>query len=160
MDAIKLLTAQHRALESVLKKALKASGKEQYTLFKQGADELSVHIASEEQIFYPAVKAKRTHDILMESLEEHLSLKRLVADLLKLKPEEDTFQPKLKVLSEQAEHHHKEEEDNLFPKVEKLLDSKELDDLGSEMQALQLALLKHGDPRKAVADETVEAQPL
>ncbi|MFZ6647384.1 hemerythrin domain-containing protein [Undibacterium sp. TJN25] len=160
MDAIKLLTAQHRALENVLKKALQANGAEQYALFKQGADELSVHIASEEQIFYPAVKAKRTRDILLESLEEHLSLKRLIADLLTLKPADDTFQPKLKVLSEQAEHHHKEEEEHLFPKVTKLLDDKELDDLGSEMQALQLALIKHGDPRKSAADETAEAQPL
>ncbi len=49
-------------------------------------DDLTKHITSEEQVFYPAVKAKRTEDILLESLEEHLSLKRLLADLLTMDP--------------------------------------------------------------------------
>ena len=38
-------------------------------LFKRVGDELTVHVTSEEQIFYPAVKEKRTEDILLESLE-------------------------------------------------------------------------------------------
>lgn len=161
MDAIKLLTSQHRSLEATLKKALAAkTDGSQYKLFAKAADELSVHISSEEQIFYPAVKAIKTEDILLESLEEHLSLKRLVADLVELMPEDETFQPKLKVLSEQAEHHHKEEEENLFPKVKKLLTEKELDDLGTEMKSLQSALKKQGDPRESVIDETLEAQGL
>jgi hypothetical protein len=74
-------------------------------LLAEVGDHLTVHIASEEEIFYPAVHAARTEDILLESLEEHLSLKRLLADLMALAPAAPTFEPKFKVLKEQTEHH-------------------------------------------------------
>ena len=129
-------------------------------LFARAADELTVHIASEEQVFYPAVQACRTEDVLLESLEEHLSLKRLLADLLELSPAERTFEPKFKVLKEQAEHHHKEEEEHLFPAVRKMLDANRLEELARQMQALQKGLRLEGAPREAVAEQTDQAAPL
>jgi hemerythrin superfamily protein len=128
--------------------------------FVEVADHLTMHIESEEQVFYPAVKAQRTEDILLESLEEHLSLKRLLADLLALDPEDKTFEPKFKVLKEQAEHHHKEEEEHLFPKVAKLLDAGRRATLGDQMQALQAKLRRSGEPREMVADQTGSAAAL
>ena len=123
-------------------------------------DDLTKHITSEEEVFYPAVKAKRTQDVLLESLEEHLSLKRLLADLLTLDPAAETWEPKFKVLKEQTEHHHEEEEENLFPKVRKALDAAELDALGQQMLALQQQLQRAGAPRDAVVEQTDEAAPL
>ena len=123
-------------------------------------DDLTKHITSEEEVFYPAVKAKRTEDVLLESLEEHLSLKRLLADLLTMDPAVETWEPKFKVLKEQTEHHHKEEEENLFPKVRKALDTGEIEALGQQMLALQQELQLAGDPRDAVVEQTDEAAPL
>lgn len=164
MNAVELLTSQHRALESKLADLMTAidagSAARRKALLAEVGDDLSVHLASEEQVFYPAVKAKRTEDILMESLEEHLSLKRLLADLMALDTGEDTFKPKAKVLKEQTEHHHEEEEENLFPKVEKLLDDAELNRLGDEMLALQQQMRADGEPRDTVRDETDAAAPL
>ncbi|MES2536314.1 MAG: hemerythrin domain-containing protein [Pseudomonadota bacterium] len=161
MDAVELLITQHRALENLLEKAVKETSLEKKkALFTQVGDELTVHITSEEQVFYPAVNAARTEDILLESLEEHLSLKRLLADLLLLDLSEQTFEPKFKVLKEQAEHHHKEEEENLFPKAKKLLDQAQREALGKEMITLQEQLKKQGEPREAVIGETDTAAPL
>lgn len=161
MDAIEYLVNQHRSLEGLLDKAADAQDDAaRRDLFSKAADELTVHIASEEQIFYPAVLANRTEDILLESLEEHLSLKRLVADLLELDPSERTFEAKCKVLLEQAEHHHKEEEEHLFPKVRKMFDGGRLQELGGQMQALQKGLRQEGAPREAVVDQTEAAAPL
>ena len=161
MDAIDLLVKQHREMEAAMGAVLDAkdaaAGK---SLFARVADNLTVHITGEEQIFYPAVKARRTEDILLESLEEHLSLKRLLSDLLPLEPDDQTFTPKFKVLKEQAEHHHKEEEEHLFPKVMKLLDASQREKLGNEMIALQRTLCREGEPREAVVDQTDEAAPL
>ena len=112
------------------------------------------------RLFYPAVKARRTEDILLESLEEHLSLKRLLADLIALPLSAPTFDAKFQVLKEQAEHHHKEEEEHLFPKVMMLLDADARAALGRKMEALQQRLQRQGDPREAVADQTDEAAPL
>jgi len=164
MNAIELLILQHRTLESRLGDLMTAidagSAARVKTLLAEVGDDLTVHIGAEERLFYPAVKARRTEDILLESLEEHLSLKRLLSDLLALAPGDDTFKPKAKVLQEQAEHHHKEEENHLFPKVQNLFEPKVLEALGEEMLSLQQRLREDGDPRCAVQTETGEAAPL
>lgn len=161
MDAVKLLIEQHRRLEQGMQRLEDAqSDSERTRLLAEVGDHLTVHIASEEQVFYPAVHAAPTEDVLLESLEEHLSLKRLLADLLELAPGAQTFEPKFKVLKEQTEHHHEEEEEHLFPKVCKLLDAKARAALGQEMLALQGRLQREGAPREAVAQQTDEAAPL
>ncbi|MGZ8198375.1 MAG: hemerythrin domain-containing protein [Burkholderiales bacterium] len=161
MDAIDLLRRQHNEMERALARVLETEDpsvkKERFAAI---ADLLTVHIASEEEVFYPAVKVARTEDVLLESLEEHLSLKRLLADLLELDPAEQTFDPKFKVLKEQAEHHHEEEEEHLFPAAGRLLDSRRRVELGNEMVALQKKLTRQGEPRELVASQTDAAAPL
>ena len=161
MDAIELLIEQHRKMEDLLERVLGAPDLEQKrALFARAADDLTVHLSSEEQVFYPAVRARRTDDILLESLEEHLSLKRLLADLLAMAPAEPLFEPKFKVLREQAEHHHEEEEEHLFPKVRRLLDTSGLLELGTQMLAMQQGLRREGRPREAIPEQTGAAAPL
>jgi hemerythrin superfamily protein len=161
MEAIDFLTSQHEEMETLLGKVLDSNDAgSRKGLFVKAADRLTTHITAEEQVFYPAVRAKRTDDILLEALEEHLSLKRLLADLLALEPSEQTFEPKFKVLKEQAEHHHKEEEEQLFPKVKKLLDQTQREALGQAMAALQAQLQAKGRPREAVTEQTETAAPL
>ena len=161
MNAIKLLESQHREVAKMfaeIEKAKSASAKEK--LFEQLADSLAVHAAIEEHQFYPAVKAKRTEDILLESLQEHLGIKRVLADLLETDPEDETFDAKIKVLKEQVEHHVEEEETDFFFKVRKVLDAQELDALGQNMEAEQVELEEKGEPRAAIPGETGEASPL
>lgn len=169
LDAVELLTTQHREMEALLDQLMARSDddndddkslEEREALFEKIGDLLTVHIKSEEEIFYPAIHAARTEDDLLESLEEHLSLKRFLADLLDIPPSDKAFKPKFKVLKEQAEHHHKEEEEHLFPVVRKLLSSEEREALGRDMLALQQQLTIEGEPREAVVNETASAAPL
>jgi hemerythrin superfamily protein len=161
IDSVELLIDQHREMEDLLAQVLdEENEKEKKSLFAQVSDELTVHIKSEEEIFYPAVNAARTEDDLRESLEEHLSLKRLLADLLELDVSDKTFEAKFKVLKEQTEHHHKEEEEDLFPAVLKMLDEAKRASLGQEMLALQNRLTRKGEPREAVTKETGSAARL
>lgn len=161
LDAVTFLTAQHREMEDLLSQVADTEDDEsRKTMFRKVADELTVHIKAEEEIFYPAVHRARTEDDLLESLEEHLSLKRLLADLIELDPSEKSFEAKFKVLKEQTEHHHKEEEEHLFPAVLKLLDQAQRIALGDEMRVRQASLTRLGEPREAVADETETAAPL
>ncbi|HTA18969.1 MAG TPA: hemerythrin domain-containing protein [Polyangia bacterium] len=158
MDAIDLLKSQHRAVEdlfSKIEKSRDASKKDQ--LFTKLADSLAVHASIEEHHFYPAVKAKRTEDILLEALEEHLGIKRVISDLLDTEIDDETFDAKIKVLKEQVEHHVEEEETDLFPKVRKIFDADQLEAIGQAMSAEQAELEEKGNPRDAVPAETEEA---
>jgi hemerythrin superfamily protein len=158
MDAIELLTRHHRELEQRLD-TLKDSESVDPELFQETADSLAAHITVEEELFYPAVKAERTEDILLESLEEHLSLKRVLADLIELDPEDPKFGPKMHVLAEQAEHHHKEEEEHLFPKVKKLCDTGRLQGLGERM-ARRMAELERRHVSERIPEQTGDSATL
>ena len=155
MDAIEMLISQHKEVDGLFKQieAAKSDDKKS-ALFAELADKLAVHATIEEKHFYPAVKAKRTEDILLESLEEHLGIKRVLADLLATEASDDTFDAKIKVLKEQVEHHVEEEQTDLFPKVKKLLDSETLMAIAQEMTATQEELIEAGQPRNAVPGET------
>lgn len=159
MNAIEMLVAQHRRMEKLLKDLLDAEPGARRPLFARAADELMSHVLVEEEVFYPAVKAERTEDILLESLEEHLSLKRVLSDLVALPADDEHFEPKLHVLEEQTRHHHKEEEEHLFPKVKKLLSPERLDALGAAMAKKQEDLLRE-EPRHEVVNQTDAAADL
>jgi len=161
MDAVDLLIEQHRALENLFSDAVAAAtSKQRQAMFDRIADDIALHIAVEEQLFYPAVKAHWTEYDLLLSLEEHLSLKRLIADLLALDADDSTFVAKFKVMTDQAIHHHRLEEDYLFPKVRELIAEPARRQLGAEMQALQAELGRQPRPRAALAEETDAAAPL
>ena len=161
MSAIDLLESQHREVEKLFKQLEKAkSGQSKTTLFEEIADKLAIHAAIEEHHFYPTVRENRTEDILLESLEEHVTIKRTLADLLKIDGDDETFEAKIKVLKEQVEHHVEEEESDLFPKVKKAMGEEELDALEQEMIAEQEELEEAGDPRASIPSETGEAAPL
>jgi len=158
MDAIELLESQHREVEKLFAKIEKAKSEDvKAQLFEELADNLAVHASIEEHQFYPAVKAKRTEDILLEALEEHVGIKRILADLLETEASDETFDAKISVLKEQVSHHVKEEESELFPKVKKLFDSEQLEALGQEMSAEQAELEDSGEPRLAIPGEAAHA---
>jgi hemerythrin superfamily protein len=158
-DIIEVLTMQHAEVDALIMAIEKGSGNKR-ALFTELADKLAAHAAVEEQLFYPAVMARETEDQLREAVEEHLSVKRLLADLIALSPSDDAFDAKLKVLKEQVQHHaHKEEEGKLFPKIKKLFNSDERAALGSEFLAMfEQMMLSH--PYKNVPSETDAAAEL
>ena len=161
MNAIELLKSQHDEVDELIEKIEKAKdGRRKEAAFLELADKLSAHATIEEKLFYPAVMAKQTEDQLLESVQEHLAIKRVLADLIDLDIDDDEFDPKLSVMKEELEHHaREEEEEELFPKVKKLLSADELEALGSEMLSMFETLLT-GTPRTSVPKETAEAAHL
>jgi hemerythrin superfamily protein len=158
MDAIKMLKKQHREVEALFKELEKAkSAGPRRKTFEKIADALAIHATIEEKHFYPAAKKKQTEDMLLESVEEHLQVKRVIADLLKLDANDPTFMAKATVLKEDIQHHVEEEEDDLFPKVQKLLDDDELEAVAAAMQETAAELQEEGEPRMSVPSETREA---
>ena len=83
---------------------------------------------------------------MLESFEEHKQVKMVLADLEKTDKSTDTWLAGLKVLMEDVQHHVKEEETELFPKVkEKILSRDELETLGQRMEAMKARQLAAAD---------------
>lgn len=158
MNAMNLLKQQHRDMDELFEEIEQTEEQEEkQALVQDVADRLAAHATIEEQIFYPAAYGNRTKE-LTEATEEHLSMKRIIADLMGLPAEDDKFDAKVKVLMDQFRHHITSEENELFPSAEKELDSAELERLGVEMQGVYDEEMV-GEPGDAAAGQAGEAAP-
>ena len=147
MDALQLLKTDHKKVKVLFKKAdVSTNGRQRKQLFEQIKTELETHTHIEETVFYPAIaKNEELKDMVLESLEEHKQVKTLLRDMENLTSNKEMFEPKLKVLMENIEHHAVEEEEGkMFPKVRKLMNAAALEQLGQELEAA-----KSKDLRKA-----------
>jgi hypothetical protein len=116
----------------------------------------------EEKIFYPAAMAPNTSELLHESVEEHLTVKRLLADMMEMNPDDEDgeFDETLALLKDEVSHHaHDEEEGKLFPKLRRMMTEDERAGLGNEVLAM-FELLIDQEPRRDVPRETAEPAPL
>ena len=85
---------------------------------KQVCAALKVHVRIEEEIFYPAVRgAIKDKDLMEEAQVEHDSAKILIRQLERMQPRNPKYAATFTVLCEYVEHHVKEEESEMFPKV-------------------------------------------
>lgn len=135
-DAIHQLTQDHKEVKAMFKEYEKQTDRAKVTkkkLADQICDALTLHAQLEEEIFYPAVRSVVHDDDLMdEALVEHTSAKELIAQIRAMSPGDDLYDAKIKVLSEQIEHHVREEEGEMFALVRK--SGLNLTALGEQMQ--------------------------
>jgi hypothetical protein len=136
-DAIALLKQDHRTVEDLFAKFEKASGDgRKQSLAEDICLELSVHAQIEEEIFYPACEGKVDEDLLKESYVEHDGAKVLIAEIMNGGPSDEFYDAKVKVLSEEIQHHVEEEEkrlEGLFAQARKA--GLDMDALGEELAA-------------------------
>ena len=135
MDAIALLKKDHRTVEELFADFEKASGDgRKQKLAEQICLDLSVHAQIEEEIFYPACEGKVDEDLLKESYVEHDGAKVLIAEILAGEPNDEFYDSKVKVLSEEIAHHVEVEEkrrEGLFAQARKA--GLDMDALGEQL---------------------------
>lgn len=160
VNPIALLKSQHREVEALFEEHEDADdGRVKRAIFAKLADALTAHATIEEELFYPAVRADNTEEILREAVEEHLQAKRLIADLMGMSTTDPQWDSKISVLQEEIEHHVEEEENELFPKLE-ARDVEMMSALGAKMMERFEALMSEGRPRERVPGETQGAAPI
>jgi hemerythrin superfamily protein len=128
-DAIALLKADHAKVKDLIKQFEGArSDSQKNKLAQQICQELTVHTALEEEIFYPAVREALSEEDLVDEAEvEHQSAKELISQIEDGQEGDDKWEAKVTVLGEYINHHVEEEEKEMFPKIRKAeLDLKEL----------------------------------
>ena len=138
MDAIALLTEDHEKVKAMFEQYEGLGDRAHATkqkLAMQICTELTKHAMAEEEIFYPAVReaSKKNEDIIDEATVEHASAKDLIEQIMSMDSTDELFDAKVKVLSEQVEHHVEEEEGEMFAKAREA--NLDLVALGEEIQA-------------------------
>lgn len=142
-NAIQLLMADHRKVEALFEEFEKSKRDEKRgRIVQEICTELTVHADLEESEFYPVVQKelKEAEDLVDEAKVEHASLRWLIQQLQSAEPSSDLYEAKVTVLKEYVEHHVKEEEKEMFPKVKK--SEIDIDALGETLQNAKLALQK------------------
>jgi len=162
-DAIALLKADHRTVEDLFEQFEKASGDgRKQKIAEQICLELTVHATIEEEIFYPACEGKIEEDLLKEAYVEHDGAKVLIAEIEAGGPDDEYYDAKVKVLSEQIEHHVEEEEkrmEGMFSQARKA--GLDMDALGDQLRARKeelVATYKAGGLTKPETKTFVDAQ--
>jgi len=136
-DAVALLKADHRKVEDLFAKfeAAKGDGRKK-ALAEEICMELTLHTKIEEDVFYPACEGVVEESLLKEAYVEHDGAKLLIAEIEAGGPDDAFYDAKVKVLSEQIEHHVKEEEqrvEGMFSQARKA--GLDMDALGEKMAA-------------------------
>lgn len=145
MNAIELLKEDHDKVDKLFQKVKATEESEHPAIFEQIKMELDVHTHIEETIFYPRMLEdgdEELQDIVKEGIEEHRQAKMFLRELSNLSENSDKFEPKLKVLMEDIEHHVQEEEGEMFKMVEEQFDASVLEELGKEMEAEKKKAMK------------------
>lgn len=93
--------------------------KQKQNLTSQILTELYVHSQVEEEIVYALLENEDQDSgaLVDEAETEHRMIKYLMAELSHMKPMDEQFDAKVKVLSELVNHHIREEENTMFKKL-------------------------------------------
>lgn len=141
-DAIVLLMDDHKRVKGLFEEFKKFQESEEVgaeplkqELMNAACAELKIHTTIEEEIFYPAAREALPDedDLLNEAEVEHAGAKELIRQVEAGHAGDPMTCARFTVLGEQIDHHVREEEDDMFPKLRK--SGMDLVGLGRKMAA-------------------------
>jgi hemerythrin superfamily protein len=140
-----LLREDHRKVKKILaelESTTERGVKTREELFTRVKQELVVHEAIEEEIFYPALKEHpKTKEIALEGYEEHHVVDTVMAEIEGVAYDDEKWGAKFTVMKENLEHHIEEEEGEMFKQAKQVFDEDELAQLGKSMLARKEELI-------------------
>src|SRR5262245_11952802 len=141
MNGIDILKKDHRLVEQLFAEFLQAedSQEERERIFQQIERELSAHTEAEEKVFYPAVQAE-IPDQVDEALQEHMTVSKLLAELLEMEFDDEEFDSKFVAMMKVVQQHVEEEEreGGMMDVAERTLGKELLDAMGKHIEAIKL----------------------
>jgi iron-sulfur cluster repair protein YtfE (RIC family) len=139
VDALELLKEDHDRVKRMLEELDATTERAEKTRTEGLAklkQELTIHEAIEEEIFYPALKVHaEAREIVLEAFEEHNVVDTIMGEIERTPVDDETWGAKFTVMKENLEHHIEEEEGELFDTAREIFDRQTLESLGGRMQA-------------------------
>ena len=140
MTATEFLRTQHREALALIDQLQDGNGKRLDTaslqLFGKLKSALVFHTAVEEQVFYHELaNNEATKDLIHDAYTEHRAVDELLVKLSVASPSQ--WPNHLAELRSEISHHVDEEENDLFPKAERLLGQSKLAEIGRQMAQIK-----------------------
>jgi hemerythrin superfamily protein len=136
MDAIELLSHDHRMVEQLFRDyAAAASDAQRRGVVEVLIRELSKHAAVEELLFYPFAREVQGAGPaeIDRHLDEHMAVKRLLLELDGCRAGDERQDELMRQLGPVVTQHVREEEDELMPSLRAAVDEQALQELGEEI---------------------------
>jgi hemerythrin-like domain-containing protein len=146
MNALDILMQDHNDVKKLLASITKSKNTalaSRKTLITRLSDLIKMHTQLEEKLLYPlSLKEGNLEQLTREAYEEHNAVDMLLKKALKVEVDDKNWLAKCTVIKENLEHHIKEEEQQLFPALKKILSKQELEEIGDRMLVLKKNLAK------------------
>ena len=144
MRATELLARDHRAVRDLFLQFERTpldDGSSRQDLFDRIVDELDVHAAAEEEVFYPAVRqASRRID---DAESGHAHLREIIAEVREYEPASSDFTAGVRLVKRIVLAHVMEEEGGVFLDAERM-GTQALERLGAQLAERKEALARSG----------------
>ena len=148
-DVISVIQNDHREVEALFAQYASATDNaERRRVADTIRQELSKHATAEEILVYPAVRraAEGGGQEAGHAIDEHQEIKRVLADLDKLQPDDAQHGAKVQELEQVVSHHVAEEEGSVLATLAAGTDPDRLEKMGDLFQRMKPLLPTHPHP--------------
>jgi hemerythrin superfamily protein len=145
-DVVDLLIAQHEQVKSLFALLRNATGEAAMEPFDELRKMLAVHETAEEEVVYPALRAKGADDIVQARLAEESEAKQTLADLEKMGPSSPKFAGELAGFEKAVLAHAEAEEHEIFPRLRQTLDQPQRQKMARAVRAAEAVAPTHPHP--------------
>ncbi len=145
-DAFTILQEDHRTVEQLFDQFEQTGD---YGVAMRVCEELTVHAMVEEELVYGLYRAKVDSSEADEARQEHQAAKDIIVRIEAMGPEGDGLREAMQELRATVEHHVREEENEMFPKMLEAL-PETAPSLGNDVARRKAALLEQRRDDKGV----------
>jgi hypothetical protein len=157
MSIFDALKKDHTKVKGLFKQVTRKK-QDASSIFPQIQQELGMLLSWEEQSFYPVLMQKpETHEMTMESMEEHNVAKKEMDEMTRMSPDDEWFGAKMRVLHGLVDHFFEEEETQLFRKAKKVIGKQQAEELGAQFDEAKHQLM--GSSAHIKSSESQQKQP-
>jgi hemerythrin superfamily protein len=140
-NIFEIIKADHQNVKELFEQIEAAVDEEKTHLIERCIQELLLHAVAEEETLYKRLRdGEDLREDILEAEVEHSLMERLANEIMSASPDDEMCDARLMVLKELVEHHVEEEEEELIPAAQSVIDAATAESLGEEMLARKAAL--------------------